>query len=280
MTLRTTSSSCTFTAGAVAGTVVKSTITLTELKKLVTSPHSVRPVALTEGSGVATPSELKVTRVLIQSVDDPEMLVRVYQGDPIQIDAAMGAWARNVTRVGVLSNKSFNPEHGLEIEYTYENVGGAAYNSVTAWDVQNQEQSDVGMALGDILGVSGGAAGIGGVPSAGLISLAIANAFTSLGVQMGSAPGVLGGLTPPPGSDSRFKTGIEDSPVKKYAKIGLRDVTWLWNATAKKILGEVGRATGVIAQEVEKLYPFAVVKDDNGYRYVRYDLLNAMVSVA
>lgn len=144
MTLKTTSSACTFAASQSAGTVVKSTITLSKLKELIASPHSARVMALTEGSGVASPAALKVTSVYIQSVDDRKKLVLVYKGDACQIDAAMGAWARNV--INKKPFERFAPEHGLEIEYTYEN-GGTAYNSVTAWDLQNQDVEDIAAKL-------------------------------------------------------------------------------------------------------------------------------------
>ncbi len=137
MTLRVARSSCTFAAGAAAGTVVASTITLAKLKALITAGHQAHPVALTEINRGLSPVELEVSKVYIKSVDDPEMLARLYDDDPMQIDGVMGAFARGVIRSGMLTTKHFDPDHGLQIEYTYGNVAGAVYNSVMAWDLQN-----------------------------------------------------------------------------------------------------------------------------------------------
>ena len=49
----------------------------------------------------------------------------------------------------------------------------------------------------------------------------------------------------------------------------LRGVTFNWNETAQDT--HKGEAVGVIAQEVEKVLPTAVISRDNGYKAVRYD---------
>jgi hypothetical protein len=69
-------------------------------------------------------------------------------------------------------------------------------------------------------------------------------------------------------SDIRLKKDI-----KSIGKVGKHNVySWTWNEKANK-LGLHGQAKGVLAQEVQKVQPSAVV-NQNGYLAVRYDRLN------
>ena len=77
-------------------------------------------------------------------------------------------------------------------------------------------------------------------------------------------------------SDLRLKTNIQIVASSKYNVLGLRGVRWTWNDKANQ-LGLYGEAQGVIAQEVELLYPDAVVTTPSGYKAVRYDWLDAQV---
>lgn len=79
-------------------------------------------------------------------------------------------------------------------------------------------------------------------------------------------------------SDARLKTDIEVTP-SKYERIGLCGARWTWNGTAFA-LGLYGSAEGVIAQEVEKLYPQAVVVGDDGWLRVNYGVLDRLVAEA
>jgi hypothetical protein len=70
-------------------------------------------------------------------------------------------------------------------------------------------------------------------------------------------------------SDERLKENIK--PIGK-SENGHNLYTWDWNDKAKK-LGINDPTTGVIAQEVKKYMPEAVIKDENGYYKVNYGVL-------
>jgi hypothetical protein len=68
-------------------------------------------------------------------------------------------------------------------------------------------------------------------------------------------------------SDHKLKTNI----IKTGVENGFNTYSWSWNEKAKE-LGLTGAGKGVIAQEVEKINPEAVV-DYSGYKTVNYDLI-------
>lgn len=70
-------------------------------------------------------------------------------------------------------------------------------------------------------------------------------------------------------SDIRLKDNIE----YKGAIGGIRTYTWDWNEEAKRIGADKLPTFGVIAQEVQKTNPEAVVVEDNGYLSVNYGKL-------
>lgn len=73
------------------------------------------------------------------------------------------------------------------------------------------------------------------------------------------------------GSDERLKTDIH--PVGKMGPLTI--YSWKWNEEARK-LGYVGTSTGVMAQEVERLYPDCV--HDIGHKVVEYGRLAQRLS--
>jgi hypothetical protein len=79
-------------------------------------------------------------------------------------------------------------------------------------------------------------------------------------------------------SDARLKTDIEFIDGSPYEAIGLRGARWRWNDKAAA-LGLRGEAQGVIAQQVQALYPQAVGIRD-GFLTVRYDELDRMTEAA
>ena len=99
MTLRITASTATFLASQ-TGATLKSTVA--NLSNYVPATVTLTPTALTE-AGIATPSDLKVSEVIIQAALNPEVRHRVYKGPLVQIDQVMGALARSVTRMGALT---------------------------------------------------------------------------------------------------------------------------------------------------------------------------------
>ena len=75
-------------------------------------------------------------------------------------------------------------------------------------------------------------------------------------------------------SDIRLKQDIVAEEINAgYNDIGLQEVCWKWNALGEKRFGLAGRSCGVIAQEVHKIYPWAVMKGDDGYLRVAYNIL-------
>ncbi|XP_022786045.1 uncharacterized protein LOC111326340 [Stylophora pistillata] len=76
--------------------------------------------------------------------------------------------------------------------------------------------------------------------------------------------------------DSRLKENITVVPHSDYEQIGVRSYNWVWSKDAVE-LGMSGTGRGVIAQEVEELYPWTVVMGDDGYKSVDYEALKQMV---
>ena len=66
-------------------------------------------------------------------------------------------------------------------------------------------------------------------------------------------------------------------PRSKFEEIGLQGYSWVWSRKATEELGMRGKSNGVIAQEVEKLYPWIVVTGDDGYKRVYYEVLEELI---
>jgi len=77
-------------------------------------------------------------------------------------------------------------------------------------------------------------------------------------------------------SDSRLKENITAMPHSEFEEIGLQSYSWVWSKKAVAELGIRGTEHGVIAQDVEKLYPWAVLTSDEGYRKVNYAALKQL----
>lgn len=80
-------------------------------------------------------------------------------------------------------------------------------------------------------------------------------------------------------SDSRLKDNITAVPRSKFEEIGLQGYSWAWSRKATEELGMRGKDSGVIAQEVEKLYPWVVVTGDDGYKRVYYEALEELITL-
>ena len=70
-------------------------------------------------------------------------------------------------------------------------------------------------------------------------------------------------------SDMRLKENIEHLETMD----GIRYYTWDWNAEAKRVGLNTGPTFGVMAQEVQKTHPDAVVQGPQGYLLVNYGAL-------
>ena len=78
-------------------------------------------------------------------------------------------------------------------------------------------------------------------------------------------------------SDSRLKENITAMRNSEFEEIGLHSYSWVWSKKAVDELGLSGKEEGVVAQEVEKLYPWAVMTGDDGYKRVNYEALKQLV---
>lgn len=79
-------------------------------------------------------------------------------------------------------------------------------------------------------------------------------------------------------SDSRLKENITAMPHSEFEEIGLQSYSWVWSKKAITQLGIRGTEHGVIAQDVERLYPWAVATSDEGYKKVNYAALKQLVA--
>lgn len=68
-------------------------------------------------------------------------------------------------------------------------------------------------------------------------------------------------------SDRRLKDNVEHFDTLSS---GVQMYTWTWNEEAKRIGADVHPPIGVIAQEIQKTHPEAVVTGDHGYLMVNY----------
>lgn len=97
------------------------------------------------------------------------------------------------------------------------------------------------------------------------------------GLFGGIAGGLLGGAGTAAAKGTTLWAGFSDENLKTDIKVvgkldnGLNLYTWKWNSKAKE-LGINQPTVGVIAQEVQKIMPEAVVEKD-GYLAVNYDMV-------
>ena len=86
-----------------------------------------------------------------------------------------------------------------------------------------------------------------------------------LGIGSALASGGAGGLASLFKSDERLKTNIE----KIGSKNGINVYSWNWNDKGEAI-GLSGKGHGHIAQQVQKIHPELVHKDEDGYLMINY----------
>ncbi len=92
----------------------------------------------------------------------------------------------------------------------------------------------------------------------------------NVGSILGGLGSVAGGIGTIMMSDKTLKKNIKKTGTAETGgkKVGLYE--WEWNDKAKKKNGTTGKAEGVLAQEVKKANPKAVVKDSDGDLNVDY----------
>jgi len=82
-------------------------------------------------------------------------------------------------------------------------------------------------------------------------------------------------------SDRRLKRNIATNPADGSNWMQLRAVTYEWNDTAQSDLGlPQGQQIGLIAQEVEQLYPSLVTTNANGFKTIDYAGLSVVLITA
>jgi len=79
-------------------------------------------------------------------------------------------------------------------------------------------------------------------------------------------------------SDQRFKTNVQPISSALASVLALRGVRYEWNALGVRHGGTAGaRQVGLLAQEVEKIYPELVSTDAEGYKAVNYAQLTPVL---
>ena len=101
--------------------------------------------------------------------------------------------------------------------------------------------------------------------------------YENLKVGCGFAAGLLGKYLWTL-SDENLKSNVTVLPSSPYNDIGLTGVCWKWNDNAQQKFGLTGEGCGVIAQQVQKLYPDAVLVGEDGFLQVRYGILHEIIS--
>ena len=79
-------------------------------------------------------------------------------------------------------------------------------------------------------------------------------------------------------SDENLKSNVTILPSSSYNDIGLTGVCWKWNDIAQQKFGLTGEACGVIAQQVQKVYPETVLVGEDGFLQVRYGILREIIN--
>ena len=120
------------------------------------------------------------------------------------------------------------------------------------------------LAIGEATNLGGLTTDVGNVQAAGTVGAA--NAQAQGGQNLLSTGLGIAGLF---ASDERLKTNKK----KIGEKNGYDWYSWDWNEIAGEIMGLFGSSEGVMAQEVIKTNPNAVVLDNTGYYKVNYGVL-------
>jgi len=102
------------------------------------------------------------------------------------------------------------------------------------------------------------------------------------GSALGSIAGsVLGNFAGSEAGSAAIVGMFSDMALKQNVKFhsqddkGVKYYTWEWNKKAKELGADKHPAFGVIAQEVEKMYPQAVRRGIEGYLHVDYGKIPA-----
>lgn len=107
-------------------------------------------------------------------------------------------------------------------------------------------------------------------------SLGVGRAASTTAGRIDASGDIVGFST----SDIRLKKDISiiDNATELLSK--LRGVSYVWDEQSKEIHGYSGKDYGIIAQDVEKIFPEMIQHRDNGYMAVRYERLIGVLVAA
>ena len=181
------------------------------------------------------------------------------------IDISNAKWRQTVE---VSNNQNMVDAHTFDVKAALD-LTQEAQNAV--WDSadnlldyiwktsDNDQERELRLLTAQLTAQAGQSSGGGFM--GGLLQLGGAFLGTSTGA------GWLTGLLP--SSDVRLKENIQHYDTLK----GINFYTWDWNAEGKRVGANQFPSFGVLAQEVQKTHPNAVVEDHNGYLRVNYGII-------
>jgi hypothetical protein len=189
-----------------------------------------------------------------------------YQGGVTSFNTRTGAIT--LSSVDVTNALGYTPYNGAT------NVNGYTTNVGTVTSVAIS--SGIGLSVGSAITTSG-TINIGATTdNIRVNSIGIGMAASTTAGRIDAAGDIIGFST----SDIRLKKDIFiiDNATELLSK--LRGVSYMWDEQSKDIHGYVGKDYGVIAQDVEKVFPEIVQHRSNGYLAVRYEKLIGVLIAA
>lgn len=153
----------------------------------------------------------------------------------------------------------------------------------TAYTTNTGTVTSVALSSGNGLSVSGSPVTTSGTLTIGAFtdnfrigSLGVGMAASGTSGRIDASGDIVGFST----SDIRLKKDITilDNASELLSK--LRGVSYVWDEQSKDVHGYSGKDYGVIAQDVEKVFPEMIQHRDNGYMAVRYERLIGVLVAA
>ncbi len=130
---RTTSSSGTFAASISVPTKVVSAVAgLSDYLKatILLNPRGLRIAE-------SIPDTVTVTEIVLRATKNPELQHRLYMGDAVPLNKVMPDFSREALGISKLTDLEFSPDHGMELEITYENAPAQAETFTVLWAIDN-----------------------------------------------------------------------------------------------------------------------------------------------
>jgi hypothetical protein len=210
-----------------------------------------------------------------------------------------------VVKAASISSQSVTGGANLNLTSTFDNNGTEGSNvytvkvsSGTGITIAQSGGNEISVTNAGVTSISGTTNQVTVSASTGSVTVSLPQnihtgatvQFDRLGIGSGGSPDVMSGLasgeirardniTAYYASDERLKTNIKkiDNALEKVSQID--GVIYDWNEQYKNDHGGVdgyfirNENSGVIAQQVEKVFPNVVADRSNGFKAVRYELL-------